>query len=198
MSGEAKLSVKLANLLEIWSFYRWIVGTRSQNFMLGCQILLTEFQLKRKAFKDRGFILDTKPFSRVNSHFFLSSSLSHNKADSQEYQQHSSTQSCDSLARTTACRAHNTVWAWRSWDSHLVNESTSTSAVNLRGSFGPALLPFSLSHPPNFSTCWTYHPAPPPTHCCCFTPACLAAQWPTVESRPQRQCSCPAILASRA
>lgn len=128
-------------------FHLWTASTGSQNLMLICQILLVEFKLNEKTFQDRGLILDTAFYQGEFS--FLSVSLPHNKADTQAYQRHSSTQSCDSPAEP---RAQHTVWAWRSSDSHLVNESTSTSAANLRGGVLACLTAF-LSLPPSRLPC---------------------------------------------
>lgn len=54
---------------------------------------------KNKKLPGRGFMLDTKPFSRVNSHLLLFPPRSHNKADSQADQRHSFAQSSNSLTQ---------------------------------------------------------------------------------------------------
>lgn len=84
---------------------------------------------KQKTLKDRGFILASHS-SLSCSRFITGRTLRHISTTPQHK------------------AAHNTVWACRSWDSHLVNESPSTSAVS-RSFFGlPRCLQIVLSADP--------------------------------------------------
>ena len=133
-----------------------------------CQIISLAV-LKKRSRTDASFL--TQRFvSRVNSHSFLCRPLTHNKADSQAHQQPLHTKLWFSGCAESLPSGQQTVWAWRSWDSHLADESTSTLCCESEGGggFWSASLPLSLSFflflPPSLLPCLSVPSSTSPSH----------------------------------